>query len=314
VSVALGFPRPVRSGPALRLAPLPFGSLVLSAILHAGFIVAAVFAVSALKERQSEVYVVNLVPAIAAIGSPKGQASAPPVSRPVEPPRAEPPPRPEPAPREQPSRDVVSTPPRDLPPRNLAPRDLPPRELPARSRDAVALPDRPPAVRAPGPVPPRRDQKELPALGTSPTAKSSAVPPPPAASGTNAGTSVASAPTPPEPLGLPSGSTQGRGAITAEVDFPYAWYLRVVQQKISEKWEGRALPGNQPTIMFKIGRNGQVIGRADSEKSSGNPLYDRAAVRAVEEASPFPPLPSDFKGEFLRLHLGFGFGRTTDRG
>ena len=43
------------------------------------------------------------------------------------------------------------------------------------------------------------------------------------------------------------------------------------------------------------------------EKSSGNTLYDQSAVRAVMEASPFPPLPPEFKASSLRVHFGFEF-------
>jgi periplasmic protein TonB len=66
--------------------------------------------------------------------------------------------------------------------------------------------------------------------------------------------------------------------------------------------------------MFSINRNGQMIGRPEAFKSSGNPLYDRAALRAVEEAAPFPPLPEDFKAPFLRPFINFNFGANAGRG
>ena len=59
-------------------------------------------------------------------------------------------------------------------------------------------------------------------------------------------------------------------------------------------WDGQARDGNQPQVVFEIGRDGKVSG-LEVEKSSGNPLYDQAALRAVTEATPFPPLPDDFK-------------------
>ena len=63
--------------------------------------------------------------------------------------------------------------------------------------------------------------------------------------------------------------------------------------------------------MFQINRNGQITGLAIA-KTSGNPYYDQAALRAVLESAPFPPLPQDFPGSFLRVHLGFNF--SPDRG
>jgi TonB family protein len=285
--------------------PLPVAGLTVSTLFHGAFIVAAVLAIHALKDQPSQVYVVNLVPAIAAIGSPQGQASAPP--QPV-PRRVEPPPAP--VPKDLPARDTfTSAPPRDLPPRTAPPRDLPP-----RSRDSVRLPDRPSAVRAPGPVPPQRDRKELPTMSTPQPPAPTPPTPAPAPASTGPTSTVAAAP-PPEPLGQPMGSTQGQGKLTVEGgDFQYNWYLRILSQKITEKWEGKALPGNQPVIVFKIGRDGQLIGRPESEKSSGNPLYDRAAIRAVEEASPFPPLPENFSGSFFRPHVNFEFAGSVGRG
>jgi protein TonB len=89
-------------------------------------------------------------------------------------------------------------------------------------------------------------------------------------------------------------------------DFPYAYYLRTIHQKISERWEGRARDGQQPVAVFEIGRDGKVL-RLGIEKTSGNSLYDQAALRAITDASPFPPLPVDFKDSLLRIHLGFNY-------
>ncbi|HXH84932.1 MAG TPA: energy transducer TonB, partial [Candidatus Tectomicrobia bacterium] len=95
------------------------------------------------------------------------------------------------------------------------------------------------------------------------------------------------------------------GPVTLNVtDFPFAYYLRQVQGKITERWEGRALAGRQPVAVFEIQRNGQITGLA-IERSSGNTYYDQLALRAIAEAAPFPPLPDGFPGQVLRVHLGF---------
>ncbi len=49
------------------------------------------------------------------------------------------------------------------------------------------------------------------------------------------------------------------------------------------------------------------------DKSSGNPYYDQAAVRAVTEANPFPPLPVDFKKPVLTVGLQFAYDPTATR-
>ena len=94
-------------------------------------------------------------------------------------------------------------------------------------------------------------------------------------------------------------------------DFPFAWYLSRVQAKVTERWADKAIPGQQPVAVFEISRDGRVSGLA-IEKPSGNPYYDQAALRAITEAAPFPPLPPEFSGPVLRVHLGFNF--SAERG
>ncbi len=293
--------RRLKIGPALRIVPLPVASLTLSTGLHLALMVAIVLAVNSLNRNQSQAYVVNLVPAVAAIGSPRGDASAPPhvAPRPEEPaPKA-------PAAKEAPAAKA------GLPDR---PRDLPARVV--SSRDPMSLPERrslPP--RSTAPALPRPDQKELPTLPTA-TASTPGSPLPVLAAQAKSLSpmpqTTAAAP-PPPPLGQASGSSQGKGAVTVEVDFPYSWYFGAIHRKISERWDDKALPGQQPVVVFEIGRDGQVnMSSIAVEKTSGNPLYDRAALRAIQEANPFPPLPDDFKRSLLRVHLNFLYNR--DRG
>ena len=284
--------RPGSAGPALRSAPLPVTATVLSALSHGAVAVALIVAASTWSERQPKTYVVNLVPAVAAVGTPQGKP-APPL-----PPRPE-----EPAPRVS-QRTAHELPERETP--KAAP--APPPELPARAPSlpdrSTSLPDRslpdrtlPPRAAAT----PRAGEKELPpvASGTTP-------------SPTPAPTTTARAEPPPPALGRPSGSAQGAGAMTLNVtDFPYAWYLAAVQRKITERWEGRALQGRQPVVVFEIGRNGQVS-KLVIEKSSGNTYYDQQALRAISEANPFPPLPPEWSKPTLSVQLGFNF--TQDRG
>jgi protein TonB len=143
---------------------------------------------------------------------------------------------------------------------------------------------------------PRPGEKELPPV----TSTQAAVTPAPA---------TRPAP-PPAPLGRPTGSPQGAGALTLNAaDFPFAWYLRQVHGKISERWEGQARDGTQPLLVFEILRDGKIRSLA-VEKSSGNPLYDQAALRAVTDATPFPPLPEEFREPFLRVHLGLNYSGT----
>lgn len=291
MAVAVGRRR-LQTGPALRISPIPLTSLGLSALLHGALIAGLMIAVNALHQPPPKVYVINLVPAIPAIGRPEGRGTteAPPTARP-EPPttippaptgRAELPTRTQPAPS----------------------RDMPPRDMPPRSQDSIGLPDRTMPPRSAAPAAPRRDQKELPSVASA-TAPST---PAPAAPTTSTAARETGSPPPPAPAGLPSGSAHGKGKLSVETDFPYAWYIKIIRDKIAERWDPNALPGQQPRVAFEISREGKVaVARIVVRQSSGNRAYDQVAVRAIAEASPFPPLPDDFKNQLVTIDIQFRF-------
>jgi TonB family protein len=273
VAIATMGPSRRRLGPALRRARIPTGGLVLSALLHVALAAVIVLAGHVWRSSQPKTYVVNLVPAVPAIGSP--QSRVPQTTAPREPTP--------PAPA-LPEREPVRTPERPSRPTELPERTPPPRET-------VTLPDRSLPSRAP--ALPRPGEKELPRVASAPAAPSRPAAPPP-----------------PAPLGRPTGSAQGVGAKTLNgADFPFAWYLRQVEGKISQRWESQARDGSQPELVFEIGRDGKIRALA-VEKSSGNSLYDQAAMRAITEANPFPPLPEEFRETFLRIHMGFSYSGT----
>ena len=288
--LAVGFRRRLQTGPALRIAPVPLATLALSTLFHAALIVAAMIAVNAIKESQPKVYTINLVPAVPAIGRPEASATAPTPEPPT--PRREPPAPPAPRP--------------ELPARPSAPPELPARERP---REAAGLPERTLPPRSAAPAPPRPEQKELPSVASAP---------PPPRIATPATTTPIAPPrdlpsAPSAPVGLPTGSAQGKGKLTVDTNFPYAWYVKILHDKITERWDPYALPGQQPLITFEIGRNGTVDpGKIRVAQSSGNRNYDRVAVRAIAEAGPFPPLPDEFKDQLVTVNIQFRFeaGRT----
>jgi protein TonB len=287
VAIATVGRRP-RLGPALGRRRLPVGGLVLSAAFHSALVAMILLAGHVWRTSQPKAYVVNLVPAIAAVGSPQGRTRAPEPTLPKTFDPATPRPTPPPA---LPDRETTRAPERTA----TRPTDLPDR-TPA-PRESVALPDRTLPSRAP--ALPRPGEKELPRVASTT--------PPPQTSGLP---SRAASPAPPPPRGLPTGSPQGVGAVTLNAaDFPFAWYLQAIHRKISERWEGVARDGTQPQVVFDIGRDGKVTALA-VEKSSGNPLYDQAALRAIADATPFPELPKEFTQSFLRVHLGFTYSGT----
>ncbi|NLO90941.1 MAG: TonB C-terminal domain-containing protein, partial [Elusimicrobia bacterium] len=106
-------------------------------------------------------------------------------------------------------------------------------------------------------------------------------------------------------------SDTGGTAITAEFpNFPYPWYITQVRAALWNEWSTR-MPsaGAISTVVgFRIQRNGKIEG-VKVDKSSGNKLFDFAALSSAEQAAPFPPLPSDYKDSALDVHVEFKVGQ-----
>src|SRR4051812_43399655 len=115
-------------------------------------------------------------------------------------------------------------------------------------------------------------------------------------------------PTPQKPgvvggIDIPIGSA---GVTGIEGDFPYTIYIERMKTLIGQRWLRlpQGITGVTTTVSFVIDRDGTVRD-AKNEIPSGNGTFDRAALRAVLEASPLPPLPFGYNGTFLGVHLTF---------
>ena len=198
----------------------------------------------------------------------------------------------------------------------LAPRVRPrPLTLPSvQVRLAPALPQAataPPGEARPRPAPPRPAAAPAPKSRPAKAAPvKKAAPAPPAAEPGR--TYTTDAPTSPEPAAEPglrsaSGSLAlATGGTGAEESFPYEYYLTRLLSAIEANWFSP--PGAGPTrcrVRFRIDRSGKLL-EAGIEEASTVPSFDRAALRAVFAASPFPPLPQGFGGSALTIHLEFG--------
>ncbi len=103
-------------------------------------------------------------------------------------------------------------------------------------------------------------------------------------------------------MDIPLGAT---GVTGLDADFPYTIYIERMKSLIGQRWlRPQVGNGTVVTISFTIDRDG-AIRDAKNEISSGNGTFDRAALRAVLEASPLPPLPFGYNGTFLGVHLTF---------
>lgn len=93
----------------------------------------------------------------------------------------------------------------------------------------------------------------------------------------------------------------------------YAWYVRVVQQKVSENWlkyevDPRITEAQRVYLTFDIRRDGHPTD-VQIEQSSGVPSLDQSAVRALQRIDTFGPLPSDYAGNKVSVEFWFDYKR-----
>lgn len=89
--------------------------------------------------------------------------------------------------------------------------------------------------------------------------------------------------------------------------FEYSYYLSMILKKIGKNWRNpyQFSPITiRAVIFFTIHRNGRIAD-VRIEEPSGNIPYDQAALRAVLVTKHLPPLPQEFKGNYLNVHLEF---------
>ncbi len=105
----------------------------------------------------------------------------------------------------------------------------------------------------------------------------------------------------------PGGVSTGDMALDVG-DFPFAYYLATVKRKIATNWRPAGGVGTAVhcSVYFRIKRSGAIDSPA-VEASSGNFLFDQAALRAVVEANPLPALPGGFGDEYLGVHFSFAY-------
>jgi len=168
-----------------------------------------------------------------------------------------------------------------------------------------------PEPETPAPQPPRKDEPVLPPEKPE---KKKPEPQPPAAPST--GTNAAGTATPqPNPdgetgrRGSPTGSPVGTSAFGSEIagldnpDFKFAYYIDQLLSAIDAKWVRPPLgDGVRAIISFRIERDGGLTDLQVSE-SSGYNSFDLAALRAVQNAAPFPPLPRAYRHDSLGVNL-----------
>jgi TonB family protein len=90
-------------------------------------------------------------------------------------------------------------------------------------------------------------------------------------------------------------------------DFRFDYYLEIIRERVSFNWSPPPVTGQSgmiATVYFRVSRNGKVT-NVRVEQTSGFDLFDKAALRAVNQSGPLPPLPAGFDGSYLGVHFEF---------
>ena len=109
--------------------------------------------------------------------------------------------------------------------------------------------------------------------------------------------------------GLSSQSGGGGDGVKLDVaNFCCPAYIALMRQRIQQNWNPNQGAAGQPVIKFTIRKDG-VLTLVELEQSSGQALLDIEARRAVLKTAQLPPLPREFTGDHLTVHLTFDFKR-----
>jgi TonB family protein len=109
--------------------------------------------------------------------------------------------------------------------------------------------------------------------------------------------------------GSPTGSALGTSNFGAAAvgfdnpDFTYDYYVERMLSQIREYWARPSIGGSvEAMVSFRILKDGKVVDVRIQKSSSFN-SFDLAAMRAIQRASPLPPLPQSFKHDSLGVNL-----------
>jgi TolA protein len=119
--------------------------------------------------------------------------------------------------------------------------------------------------------------------------------------GTSAGGNTAAA-------GEGEGSATAAGGAGGEGDARINAYYSEIWRRIKSQWAlpGGMMPKNalESIVSIEILRTGALT-EAKFEKSSGNRYFDESVMKAIQKATPLPPLPEWINGSSLNIGIRF---------
>jgi protein TonB len=121
---------------------------------------------------------------------------------------------------------------------------------------------------------------------------------------TSAGSAVAATGSRGEGFGLSSGGGPGTGSRLDVANFCCPDYLITMIERIRANWNQKQSASGETIIHFTIQRDGTLTNAA-TEQSSGSPVLDLAALRALAVTRQIPALPAQYPDSTLGVHLTF---------
>lgn len=107
---------------------------------------------------------------------------------------------------------------------------------------------------------------------------------------------------------LPESAAQNGDGRSCDSSVDFQPYMRALQRQIRKHWRPPTSESySKNVVMFKIGRTGNLISPATIKESSGSEEHKAAALRAIQESSPFAPLPKRFCDEDVTSQFTFEY-------
>ena len=107
-------------------------------------------------------------------------------------------------------------------------------------------------------------------------------------------------------FGLSTGGGPGASATLDVANFCCPDYVVTMVDRIRRNWAMNQGSAGQVVVRFVIQRDGAIT-EHEVEKTSGSPVLDLASLRAVVQTKGLPPLPAQFPGQTLPVHLIFEY-------
>lgn len=110
-----------------------------------------------------------------------------------------------------------------------------------------------------------------------------------------------------QPQTTGSGFMQNKGIMLENADFKYSYYTTAIVKKISRYWQwSNVYSSYRAVVYFRIEKDG-FVKVVEIKESSGDEGFDDNAIRAVQLASPFAPLPEGYNQDHLGVYFEFKF-------